>query len=241
MYNKKPKNSWARSWISTFQFTFLSTYICLSRSWLSPPVWLVHTRSMCIWTNLLLCILILGSFICTPIEKKQTVNMFLFFFLKTFSLTSRSDFPRSDFNTPHCVYNGFLPSLCPLLPPSRHPAREICACFSVCRLCLSCSSLSHACAHEHTRLHAKVLWSGKGLKLCTFPTSFTLHNTNNTGKRRTIKTHKGGGEERGGWKGIICFNVTNLKQDVNLLLYYAAQLSASCVTKHPSSRLSSCC
>lgn len=42
--------------------------------------------------------------------------------------------------------------------------RRICI-FSLYRLCLSCSSLSHACMHKHTQIHTEVVWSGKGLKL----------------------------------------------------------------------------
>lgn len=84
--------------------------------------------------------------------------------------------------------------------------------FSVYWLCSSCSSLSHACTHQRIQIHTEVLWSGKSLKLCTSPTSFTLCNTNNAGWTCTVRTHKESeirGEEM---KGAIWSNVAALNK-----------------------------
>lgn len=103
-------------------------------------------------------------------------------FLTTAFLTFSSDFPRSDFIPLNCV----LMASASLLTSNR---RNMCM-FSLYWLSLSCSSLSHACTHKHTQIHIEVLWSGKGLKLSTFPTSFTLRNTNNTGQTCTKTTQR---------------------------------------------------
>lgn len=126
---------------------------------------------------------------CLYGRKEVLINMFF----------SDNHFAHLCFGS-NCILMVSFPLLA--ASPLTSNRRNMCM-FSLYWLCLSCSSLSHACTHKHTQIHTKVLWSGKGLQLCTFPTSFTLHNTNNTGQTRTIKTHKG---ERSGWKGIICSN-----------------------------------
>lgn len=63
----------------------------------------------------------------------------------------------------------------PCLPPRSHTfnSRNMCV-FLLHRPGLSCWSLSHACEQKSAQIHTEVLSSGKGLKLCTSPTSLTL-------------------------------------------------------------------
>lgn len=89
--------------------------------------------------------------------------------------------------------------------------------------------MSHARAQKLTQIHTEVLWSGKGLQLCTSPTSFTLHNTNNAGRTCTGKKHTQSqirGDEGRGWKGVSCFNEAGSKRGINVFLYRAIKCRA---------------